>query len=578
MLHVRKIVVAGLACLTYSCLTLAEVAKDSLCQNASTLFINANFITLNPNQPRATTVAVTNHRIVAVGEQKKLMATCRSKNTQVVDLKGAVVTPGFIDTHSQFLLYGWLTDHAIDLSTTNALQQPDWQPIKTTAAFLAAIKNKLNINDEWLVINGYDQMRMQGEPLTQAMLNEISTTTPIIVFFSSGHQALLNQAAVKKTPSLTNTIGKDGIIRNEALHNLLVQLIKQEQMTESIQKAGKRYSQHGYTTVTEAQAHPDWLNSYEQVTKQDDFPVDIIVNPTNIAEKQRIDLIYQDNPRLYPGPVSIQVDGAANEYRAFLNHSYLNSNAGWHGTLNYSPRELETILMAAGQAKTPIALECDGDAAIDLVLNITSKVQRFYTNTLFHPVIVNAQFVRQDQLERMRQLGVSVNWFVPHLYYWGEAICQRVPNPKGIYKDTPLASAKRTFGTISAHAHSPTTAPNPLQMMQFMNTRQIQSWGGSPPTKECINQFAAKEQVDLKEALKALTIDAALLYGLDKDKGSIESGKLADMTILSANPLQSKNLQTIQILGTIVRGVLHLQSSVPSMKTSKTTRHNQRSI
>ncbi|WP_040916012.1 amidohydrolase family protein, partial [Legionella tunisiensis] len=203
------------------------------------------------------------------------------------------------------------------------------------------------------------------------------------------------------------------------------------------------------------------------------------------------------------------------------------------------------------------------------VLNLTAKVQRFYANKLFHPIIVNAQFARQDQLGRMRQLGVTVNWFVPHLYYWGEALCQRIPNPNGIYTDTPLASAKRTLGTISAHANSPTTAPNPLQMMQFMNTRDIQRWD-SPPTKECINKFAANEQVALKDALKALTINAALLYGLEKEKGSIEPGKLADMTLLSADPLQSKNLLTIQVLGTIVRGVMHLQSAVPSIKeTSK---------
>ncbi|WP_040916008.1 amidohydrolase family protein, partial [Legionella tunisiensis] len=178
---------------------------------------------------------------------------------------------------------------------------------------------------------------------------------------------MLNQAAIKKMPSLADKINQDGIISNEPLYNLLAILIKDEQIPTAIQTAARRYSQRGYTTATETYAQPNWFGSYEQLTKQDNFPVDIIVNPTNVLERQRIELVYQDMPRLYPGPISIQVDGAANEYRALLNHSYLNANSEWHGALNYSPRELETILMAAGRTKTPLALECDGDGGqVDL--------------------------------------------------------------------------------------------------------------------------------------------------------------------------------------------------------------------
>ena len=114
----------------------------TICHHATALFNNATFITLNPKQPLAQAMAIRNHRIVAMGDEKTLQTHCRDENTQIIDLHGATVTPGFIDTNSQFALYGWLANQALDLSTTNVFQQANWQPIKSVDAFLTAIKNR----------------------------------------------------------------------------------------------------------------------------------------------------------------------------------------------------------------------------------------------------------------------------------------------------------------------------------------------------------------------------------------------------------------------------------------------------
>ncbi|KTC76847.1 amidohydrolase [Legionella brunensis] len=555
----------GLAVFLFSLSSHSENKEKALfCRNATTLFTNATFITLDPKQPLASAVAVSQQRLLAVGDKSILMANCRGKDTQFIDLKGAFVIPGFIDTHSQFLLYGWLAEYALDLSTTNVFQRPDWHEIKTTDAFLEALKNRAPSYNGWVIVNGYDPIRIKGTPLDQTMLNNLSSNTPVIVFYSSGNQALLNQAAVQKIATLSDTkkisIAKSGIIRDKSLQLLLTQLIDKENATKAIKNAARFYAQQGYTTVTEAMVNSVWIPSYELLTTQSDFPIDVILTPPTIAEKKRMDLTYQDNPRLYAGPVLIQLDGAAQDEAAFftspsLQHTVSNNNS-WPASLKKSPRELETILTTSNKEKTPVAIECNGDAAIDLALNIIGKVQRSLNSSPFHTIIINAPFARQDQLQRMQQLGVKVSWFAPHFYYWGNLLCGIVAPSQEGYTGIPLASAQKIMNNLSVQANSPSTPPVPLQMIRILSTGETQNW--LPADNQCSKENSTNEQITLPIALKALTLDAALLYGIENDKGSLVPGKLADMTLLSSNPLQANDLQKIKVLGTISRGVLHL--------------------
>ncbi|ASQ44880.1 amidohydrolase [Legionella clemsonensis] len=552
----------GLAVFLLSHLSHSQSRDPHVCHNATTIYTNATFITLNPKQPKASAVAVGRQRLLAVGDEATLMQACRGKDTRVIDLKGAFVVPGFIDTYSKFLLYGWLSKNALDVSTTNALQQPDWQEIKSLDRFLNTLKQISNTNG-WSIVNGYDPLHIKGELLNQPMLNNLQPTVPTLVLYASGNQALVNQAAVQKIAGFPNSkdiiIDKNGFIRDISLANLFGTLISKEEVSKAIQQAARQYSRQGYTTATEAMFNPAWIPEYEQLTSSPNFPLDVIVLPSTITEKKRMDLIYQDLLRLYVGPVLFKVDGSAQDGAAFLTTPLLQTNRPhssnkWPDALKQSPRKLEQFLETADKENIPVALECNGDAAIDLALNLINKVQNTQSKTPLNAIIINALFVRNDQLQRLQQLKVKVSWFVPHFYYWGPAFCSFFKDWQGNYQTNPLASAQKIMTSLSAHPNSPAAPPVPLQLLALINSGKLQN--GLSVNEKCLAIKPAKASLDVTEALKALTLNAALLYGLENDKGSLVPGKLADMTLLSADPLRT-DIQTIRVLGTISRGTLY---------------------
>ncbi|AHE66080.1 amidohydrolase [Legionella oakridgensis] len=547
-----------------SALYASEIRSSAmLCRNADKIFTNATFLTMNPNQPVAKAVAVTKERIVAIGEKKQLLNRCQGENTKIINLKNTIVTPGFIDTYSQFVLYGWLANHAFDVSTSNVFQRDDWKPVKTLDQFLTTIKHQPKNRDQWLIISGFDESKIHGGQLTTAMLDDIADNSPVIVFSSSAEKALLNHAAMDKIKQQddgkTLAIEADGSVSGTSLNTLLNKLIPPNEVAEAIKTAANRYARQGYTTVTQVYGPNDWLPIYDELTQNANLPVDVIYNPSTLADKQRLDIIYKDNPRLYPGPLLLQVDGPVQDFSAYLTRPYTQSSPprsiDWRGTLKQSTEGIEKTISEANKNGLAIAIDSHGDAALDLSLNAIQKIQSVSKNHKPTPVILNMQYVREDQLTRMRQMGIKASWFGPYLYYWGESMCYEGLGSERAHRSNPVATAEKILGNTSVHAGTPSASPAPLQIMNWLITRKVQKWN-YPVNRKCPPYFAIEERVNAQDALQMFTIHAAELYGIDEDKGSLALGKLADMAILSGNPLNS-NLETITVLGTITRGIVH---------------------
>nr|HAT8714139.1 amidohydrolase family protein [Legionella jordanis] len=529
----------------------ADLAKGYLlCRDASTLFVNAKFITLNPSQPEATAVAVRHGRLVAVGEQSQILAHCRGNESQVIDLKGAFVVPGFIDTHSKFILYGWLS-----------LQPGYEQPTTTTKQLLETLKNKLLNEEGWLIASNYNPVNVNDEALNKVLLDEHLKDKPCLVFYSSGNEVLLNQAAIEKLSSQDRAkdlkINAQGLISGKDLKRLLSLLIDKNKATLAIQEASKYYTQQGYTTVTETMVNQPWLAAYEHAAEQANS-LDIIFNPDDASDKRLLEIIYQDNPRFYIGPLLMQIDGEVEDGAAFFTKPYLKSavepNAIWPGTLRVTKKELEDALNNSAKENTSLALEVNGDAALDLVLNAAIKTRGNAPDLL----VFNAPLLRNDQLQRLQQLGIKLSWYAPYIYLHSAELCNLLNNPGALFDNLSFSSAPHLLNGISIQANSPSTPPVPLQMLSLLQNSSL-----SGKAQSCLKP--PKLQLSPEALLGTLTINAAKAFNLQQDKGTLEVGKLADMAILNGNPLQQRGLQNLNVLGTISRGKLQW-NQVPSVE------------
>ncbi len=163
------------------------------------------------------------------------------------------------------------------------------------------------------------------------------------------------------------------------------------------------------------------------------------------------------------------------------------------------------------------------------------------------PVMVPAQTVSEDQLDRMRALGIIPSFFATHCFYWGDRHVASALGRERAHRISPARSAQRRGMRFSLHNDSPVVSPNVLFLIWNAVTRM--SRGGEV--------IGPDQRLTPAEALRAVTIDAAYQCFEESAKGSLEVGKLADMAVLSANPLRvpPDAIREITVLATLKEGV-----------------------
>jgi len=160
-------------------------------------------------------------------------------------------------------------------------------------------------------------------------------------------------------------------------------------------------------------------------------------------------------------------------------------------------------------------------------------------------VVVHAQMARQDQLDRMRQLGIIPSFFSLHTYYWGDRHRDIFMGPARADRMSPARSAAERGLRFTIHADTPVVPMEPLRLVWSAVNRRSTS-GAS---------MGGDERIGPMLALRAVTIDAAYQHFEEREKGSLEPGKLADLVILSRSPLDDpERIDRIRVLETIVGG------------------------
>ena len=502
-----------------------------------TLFYNAKVITMDDDK-LAEALSINDDQIVKVGSDEELQA---ENYDQKIDMEGKTILPGFIDAHSHLSSYAGTFTQA-DLEAAKSFSE-----IKET--LLSFAKEANLTSGQWLVANGYDHNRLaEKKHPTKEFLDRIFPDNPVILQHQSGHFGVFNSLALEKL----NLQGTDNDGYEE--ENAYIEAIKKVPLSDantllrSYQKAFEGYASYGITTVQEGMMVKAMVPMYQLLLHNDSFKLDVVGYP----QINDADLFYNSFPnhKTYHqhfrlGGYKIILDGSPQGRTAWMRTPYIGTEE--YGISSMKDEEVEKALVKALNDHQQLLAHCNGDRAAQQLLSMADKVNRPEELKAIRPVIIHGQLLGIDQLPEVKRLGFIPSFFIAHVYHWGDIHIENFGLSRAS-QISPANSALKEKILFTFHQDAPVIKPDMLETVWCASNRL---------TKKGI-LLGEEEIIPVKEALKAVTINAAYQYGEEETKGSLTKGKKADLVILDKNPLEvdKKNLREIKVLQTYKDGKL----------------------
>ncbi len=524
-------------------------------------------VTVNPAQPAAEAVAIAAGRIVAVGTKADVMRHA-GPATRITDLAGRTLVPGFVDGHSHFFT-------TIDVQTEALVASPPAGPCRTVAdviAALDALRTARKIPAGSFILGyGYDpDLLAEKRPPTKQELDTAFPEHPVMIVHVSSHGAMLNSKALAHfgitaaTPTPAGgVIGREpgsqepsGLLFETAFLPIFAKLpgpAPDEQLALLV--SGQRlYARAGITTAQEGATMKQQLDLLRIAADRGLLEIDVVALPF-ITE---IDEIFAGKPpttekeyrgRLRIGGVKIVMDGSPQGKTAHFTTPYLTGGpAGekdWRGEPTFPQAVLNDMVKKVYEGGAQLFVHVNGDAALDDFLEAHRAASGDDPARDRGTVGIHSQFIRRDQLEKYRAWKITPSFFTIHCFYFGDV---HVANRGAAQADfiSPLRTA-RDLGLRPSNHTDFNVAPLDQLFTIHTAVNRVSRSG---------RVMGASERATPLEALEAITIDGARQYREEDRKGSIETGKLADLVILSANPLTAppETIQHIRVEETIKEG------------------------
>lgn len=214
-------------------------------------------------------------------------------------------------------------------------------------------------------------------------------------------------------------------------------------------------------------------------------------------------------------------------------------------------------LQAAFVNGTQVLAHANGDAASDQLLKAVSKANELQGQADRRTVMIHAQTVREDQIDAMKAQGVMPSYFSAHTFYWGDWHRDSVFGKERASRISPLKSSVDKNLPFTTHNDTPIVPPDMMRLM----------WASVNRITRSGQVLGADQRITPEQALRSITLNAAHQYFEESDKGSITPGKLADMVVLSQNPLtvDPLTIKDIQVLATYKEGkkVFSIEADAP---------------
>ncbi len=561
----RRSLLVGAGAVLLGGRNMAQTARDA----SAAIFTGGPILTIDDAMPTAEAVAVRNGVIVAVGSLDAVRATA-GRGAQTVNLDGRTLLPGFFDPHGHVSMVGLQARYA------NLLPAPDGQG-DDIPALQGITRDWMNahetlVRDTQLVIGfGYDdsQLKERRHP-TRIELDAIADSVPILFMHQSGHLGVANSAALAAAGVTASTPDPDGgafrreegsqqpngVMEETALFTVMGALFTRLDLQanlEMIREGARFYSSFGYTTAQDGRSSTDTCRMIAMLADRGELPIDILSFPdiltsTDVMATSLYRKTYVGKYRI--GGVKLTLDGSPQGKTAWLSQPYYvppeGKPASYRGYPAVSEQQALDAIELAFNNDWQIEVHANGDAAIDLLIGAVSDATRRHGAKDRRPVLIHGQTVRLDQLDQLKTLGIVPSLFPMHTFYWGDFHRDSVLGPRRAEFISPCASVVRRGMRFTSHHDAPVANPDAMRVLSATVTRRTRS-GDILGPDECV-------PVDV--ALKAMTLWAAWQHYEDDKKGSLAVGKLADITLLSDNPMtvDPSKLADIKVQATYKEG------------------------
>lgn len=540
--------------------------RGAWAQFADVIFHGGTILTMDGDSPSyAEAVAVKNGMIQFVGPTSSALKF-RGGTTQVRDLGGKILLPGFIDAHSHFLF-------ALNMVNQVNVANPPVGPAKdipSTVSALKAYQAKAKVRPGgWIVGWGYDAEGLaEGRHITKDDLDPHFPDHKVMLIHVSGHGAVLNSKALAfagidantKTPSggvinrLPGGSEPAGLLMETAYLPVMERMPQpsQTEMLERMKPAQMMYARFGYTHAQEGFTALKYLDFLLTAAEADTLFLDIAALPSFVDMPKWLNNKkykfgeYRKGLKLQG--VKFTQDGSPQGKTAYVSTPYLtggpSGQLNWRGDTTQPKEEFLRQVKMAFDAGLQVFVHANGDATIDQVIEAVEKAGITAAKDR-RTIVVHSQFQRPDQLDKYVRLGMSPSYFTNHTFFWGDVHVKNV-GPERAAFISPLKAAKAKAIIFSNHTDFNVTPLDPIFVIWTAMARQSKS-----------GQIIGPDQrVDAYTALQALTTGPAWQVFEENRKGKIKEHFLADFVVLSADPVKTaiERIRDIQVLETIKQG------------------------
>ena len=543
---------------------------------ATLVFINGNIATMEDSKPYAEAVAVRNDKIIAVGSTDEINKYI-GDSTNVINLNGRFLMPGFNESHAHFLGLGE-SKQILDLRKVK-----NWNEIVS----MVAKASEQSLPGTWIIGRGWHQekfnpkpnLNVNGYPLHKE-LSKASPENPVMLIHASGHAIIVNLKAMQVAGIDRNTPDPDGgKIEHDSLGNVIgvfeetaEQLIRKfyeeyltkktsEQIyndyTKQIQVASDECLQKGITSFTDAGESFEVIDLMKRLTNFEKLPIrlNVMVIDSFAVMKEKLKdylMIGYGNNHLTVRSVKQYMDGALGSRGAWLLKPY--NDFSQSDGMNVTPiTQLQKVCNLAVENGFQMCIHAIGDRANREVLNMYEKVFKEHSDKKdMRWRIEHAQLLSKEDIPRFGQLHVITAMQGIHCTSDASFVPDRIGMlraKEGTYVWRKLINSG---ATICNGTDAPVEDVNPIKCFYASVTRKTS--GGI--------EFFPDQKMTRMEALKTYTINGAYASFEENIKGSIKIGKLADFVVLSDDLLKcpEDDIQNTTVLFTIVGGKILYKS------------------